>query len=354
VNSHNTLGDYTLGIVGARGYVGKELLALVVNHPNINVSWVSSRQLKGQSAAMLVDELVDITIEDLSPQQVADKQTDIVVLALPNGLAAPFVAALEDSQQTQVIIDLSADYRFDDNWVYSLPELDNLAPTANKPAKISNPGCYATAMQLALAPIKAKLVGRPNCFGVSGYSGAGTTPCANNDPKNLSDNLIGYGLVEHLHEKEVSARLQQGISFSPHVAEFFRGINMTIQVEFSEPQTSNVLLDEFARFYADHPLVMCQQAIPTVKQVVNTPNCLIGGFSVSSDGKRATIVSCLDNLTKGAASQALQNINLALGLASTTSLTITDPTVTGPAVTDPTVTGPAVTGPDLQAQEKTS
>lgn len=314
---------YTLGIVGARGYVGKELLALIVSHPQIDVSWISSRQLKGQSASVLVNSLADIEVEDLSPEQVADKQTDIVVLALPNGLAAPFVAALDSVEQTKVIIDLSADYRWDDSWTYSLPELDIIEPfnantgSPSKAVKISNPGCYATAMQLAIAPLKDRIIGRPNCFGVSGYSGAGTKPSPNNDPENLSNNLIGYGLVEHLHEKEVSARLQHNVSFSPHVAEFFRGINMTIQLEFEAPQDSAELLTLFNDFYASHPLVSAQQAVPTIKQVVNTPNCLIGGFALSSDGLRATVISCLDNLTKGAASQALQNINLALGISST-------------------------------------
>lgn len=317
---------YTLGIVGARGYVGKELLALITTHPQIDVSWISSRQLNGQSAGSLVPALADIQVEDLSPQQVADKNSDIVVLALPNGLAAPYVKALDTAQlapkqKPRVIIDLSADYRFDPVWTYSLPELDTIDPFTTQAIKISNPGCYATAMQLAIAPIKDRIVGRPNCFGVSGYSGAGTKPSPNNDPKNLADNLIGYGLVEHIHEKEVSARLHHQVTFSPHVAEFFRGINMTIQLEFDQPQDATELHQHFSDFYAKHPLVSCQQKVPTIKQVVYTPNCLIGGFTVSSDGKRVTIISVLDNLTKGAATQALQNINLALGLNSTIGLT---------------------------------
>ncbi|NQZ05696.1 MAG: N-acetyl-gamma-glutamyl-phosphate reductase, partial [Algicola sp.] len=304
-------------------YVGKELLTLLANHPNITVAWISSRQLAGQSSHTLATGLDDFQIENLTPEQVGDRQTDIIVLALPNGLAVDFVDALKTNPVTQVIIDLSADYRFDENWTYSLPELDDLVAHTFKPyhpVKISNPGCYATAMQLALAPIKDLLNARPNCFGVSGYSGAGTKPSPNNDPANLKDNLIGYGLIEHLHEKEVSARLQQPVSFSPHVAEFFRGINMTVQVEFEHSQTTEELYQLFENFYADHPVVICQQTIPTVTAVTNTPNCLIGGFSVSEDGKRATIISCLDNLTKGAASQALQNINIALALDPTTSI----------------------------------
>jgi len=319
---------YSLGIIGVRGYVGKELLGLISNHPNIKTDWLSSRQLNGQKANSVFGKTnsdsqsdFDFIIESLSPEQVADKNTDIIVLALPNGLAVPFVEAIEASSKAKIIIDLSADYRFEEPdapnpWIYSVPELDHLAleNAAGKLIKISNPGCYATAMQLALAPVMELLSGPAHCFGVSGYSGAGTKPSPNNDPENLKDNLIGYKLVEHLHEKEVSVRLKNQVSFSPHVAAFFRGINMTIQVDFKSAQSSDSLFHLYNDYYSQHPLVNCQQEVPVIKNVINTAGCLIGGFTVSSDGKRGTIVSCLDNLMKGAASQALQNINIALGL----------------------------------------
>ncbi len=319
---------YSLGIVGIRGYVGKEFLELISNHPNIRIDWLSSRQLCGQKASAVFDDNsvtnqsnLDFIIESLSPLETADKNTDIIVLALPNGLAAPFVEAIEASSKATLIIDLSADYRFEDPdvinpWIYSVPELDHraLQTSSCKLIKISNPGCYATAMQLALAPAMELLSGPAHCFGVSGYSGAGTKPSPNNDPDNLKDNLIGYKLVEHLHEKEVSNRLKKQVSFSPHVAAFFRGINMTVQLDFNTAQSSDALLQLYNHYYSQHPLVNCQQEIPVLKNVVNTAGCLIGGFSVSLDGKRGTIVSCLDNLMKGAASQALQNINIALGL----------------------------------------
>jgi len=227
----------TLGIVGGRGYVGKELLTLVHSHPHLAVDWISSRQLEGQSSTTLLAQLNDFTIENLTPAQVADKDTDIVILALPNGLAQPYVEALEAVNRCLLILDLSADYRFDNSWTYSLPELDKPAAKPGQMTKISNPGCYATAMQLALAPIQSKVLGRANCFGVSGFSGAGTKPSPNNDPDNLKDNLIGYGLIEHMHEKEVCSRLTHPVSFSPHVAAFFRGINMTVQVEFVTEQS---------------------------------------------------------------------------------------------------------------------
>ena len=124
----------------------------------------------------------------------------------------------------------------------------------------------------------------------------------------------------HLHEQEVSVRMHQQISFIPHVAAFFRGINMTVQVEFANAITADELLTLFNDYYKQHEFVSCQSEVPVIKQVIHTPNCLIGGFKVSADGKRATLISCLDNLLKGAASQAVQNINIALKLKVNTGL----------------------------------
>ncbi len=327
----NNIKKYSLGIIGGRGFVGIELQELLHHHPSIELQWVSTRQLEESPHNNI--EAESSKIETITFQQIEERKTDIIVLALPNGLAQFFVKSLEVGNKHKLLIDLSADFRFDKDWIYSLPELDyskimnfsksNFFKTNNalqQPIKISNPGCYATAMQLILAPVKDLLSSRPHCFGVSGYSGAGTKPCPNNDPDNLKNNLIGYSLVEHIHEKEVSFHLQHPVSFSPHVAQFFRGINMTTQIEFYKPQTSINLYNLYNDFYSQHPFVLCQKDIPTIQQVINTPNCVIGGITVSSDGKRAAIVGCLDNLLKGAASQALQNINIALGFLPSTGL----------------------------------
>lgn len=321
---------YTLGIVGVRGYVGRELLGLLANHQDIQISWVSSRQLQGSLLSQLLKSDKDfqfdgvprehyfneVKIENMSANDVAMRKTDIVVLALPNGLATPFVNAIEKSGTSQLVIDLSADYRFDDKWLYSVPELlcgDKLKRYSNNNlVKISNPGCYATAMQIALAPLLGKIEGRAHCFGISGFSGAGTKPSTNNDPDNLKDNVLPYVLLEHLHEKEVSYQLDLPISFSPHVAEFFRGITMTVQVELVKKWQLESINKLFEGFYQKDSGIKVSQSIPNIQQVVNSHDCLVGGFTLSEDGKRLTLVSCLDNLLKGAASQALQNIELAI------------------------------------------
>lgn len=311
-----------VGILGVRGYVGKELVKLIEEHPLLTVGWLSSRQLKGQSVKSLTNSNSQLLIQSSTADEMRLVDTEIVVLALPNGLAQPYVEVLERNAKVELIIDLSADYRFDDNWFYSVPEINNIkqGKTLDKPIKISNPGCYATAMQLAIEPLKDLVEAKPNCFGVSGYSGAGTKPSNNNNPENLKNNIIAYKSIEHLHEKEVSYHLDTQVYFSPHVAEFFRGINMTIQLEFSQPQTHEKLMTRLKDYYAMHPLVTVLENIPTIQQVVNTPFCLVGGIQLSKDGKRATLIAVLDNLLKGAASQAIQNINLALGQKSALGL----------------------------------
>jgi len=325
----------TLGIVGVRGYVGRELIRLLAGHPYIKVQWVSSRQLKGitlneflSDDAYFNKEILEpehyynnLKIETLSEIEVASRNTDIIVLALPNGLAAPFVTEIEKQLNSKMIIDLSADYRFDESWQYSIPELNSIFSSNKKNdsglmktetglKKISNPGCYATAMQIALAPLAKHIKGVANCFGVSGFSGAGKKPSANNNPDNLKDNILPYGLIEHLHEKEVSFHLDMSIHFSPHVAQFFRGISMTVQAELKECWTIDSINDLFVNFYDEQLVVKINKAIPNIQQVTNSNNCHVGGFSLSENGKRLTLVSCLDNLLKGAATQAIQNIEL--------------------------------------------
>lgn len=216
----------TIGIVGARGHTGVELIRLIARHPALELAFVSSRELDGQRVSEHVAEFAgDLRYANLSPDAVAAQCADAVVLALPNGKAGEFVAALDKDaldkgRPETVIVDLSADYRFDEHWYYGLPELTRARYAGQK--RISNPGCYATAMQLAIAPLKADLAAPPTCFGVSGYSGAGTTPSDKNNPEKLRDNLMPYALVDHMHEREVTRQLGVPVEFMPHVANLSR------------------------------------------------------------------------------------------------------------------------------------
>lgn len=300
-----------IGLIGGRGYVGETLLGLLAGHPELEAGWVASRSLAGQAVDSVYPDLnTGLEFEAIEPSQLLDKAVDVIVLALPNGAAADYVDALPADQ---LVLDLSADYRFDPHWCYGLPERNRAAILSAR--RIANPGCYATGAQLALAPLLSSLAAPANVFGVSGYSGAGRTPSPRNDPDRLRDNLLPYSLSGHLHEREISHQLGQPVRFMPHVAAFFRGISLTISATLEAPIEQTELHRRFDAFYADEALVEVTSNMPEVKRVTNTPRVVIGGFTVDErDSEQISLVACLDNLLKGAASQAVQNINLILGL----------------------------------------
>jgi N-acetyl-gamma-glutamyl-phosphate reductase len=301
-----------IGIIGARGHTGAELIALIARHPQLELAFVSSRELTDQRVADHVSAFGGgLRYEALDEEQAARKGADAVVLALPNGKSAPFVKALEAEAPQTIIVDLSADHRFDGGWYYGLPELTRGHYTGER--RIANPGCYATAMQLAIAPVLGLLAGPPQCFGVSGYSGAGTTRSDRNDPQKLRDNLMPYGLVGHVHEREVSARLGVPVEFMPHVAPHFRGITVTVNLWLRERASAESIKARFIERYAGEPLIRIVDDAPWVSHIAGKHGVQIGAFAVAPGGTRAVIVATLDNLLKGAATQAMQNLNIASG-----------------------------------------
>ncbi len=313
-----------VGIVGARGYAGAELIRLVAGHHRLKLQYVASRALAGQRVdAHLPDFHGDLCYSAPEPAELPALGADIVVLALPNGQAATCVAAFDAAGADPIIVDLSADYRFDARWYYGLPELTRKRWHGER--RISNPGCYATAMQLAVAPLKDLLAAPPVCFGVSGYSGAGTTPSDKNDPAKLHDNVIPYALVGHGHEREAAFQLGLPVEFMPHVAPHFRGLMVTANLYLSQPLTRAEVMRRFTDAYAGEPLVKVLDETPWVSRVAGRQYAEIGGFAVAPDGRRVVVVATLDNLLKGAATQAMQNINLALGLDEDTAIPLDIP-----------------------------
>lgn len=302
-------------IIGARGYTGSELLPLLHQHPACTIRAVGSSSAEGDAVREHVAGMDDCNLlfADIRPENLAQFPADLYVLALPNGQAADYVAAVDACRPEAVIIDLSADYRFDTTWVYGQPE--RFAPQIAGARRIANPGCYATGTQLALAPLADRWVGTPAAFGVSGYSGAGKTPSRRNDPEVLRDNLLPYSLIDHLHEREVTRRMQREVRLLPHVASFFRGISLTVALELDRAADAVVLLEEFSRFYDGCPLISVRKEIPEVAEVRGTHRVMIGGFAVSQNSpQRVSLVCVLDNLLKGAATQVVQNMNLAFEL----------------------------------------
>ena len=302
----------TIGIVGARGHTGAELVRLLAAHPGFGLAAVSSRELEGERVADHVPGFDGgLRYASLAPGALPALGLDAWVLALPNDRSGPFVDALAAAGADPVIVDLSADHRFDDSWYYGLPELTRYGYAGQR--RIANPGCYASAMQLAVAPMLGLLDGPVQCFGVSGYSGAGTTLSDRNDVDKLRDTLMPYALVGHLHEREVSRQLDAEVEFMPHVAPHFRGITLTANMHLREPVSAGAVEAAYRARYEDEPLVRVTTDAPWVSRIAGRHGVEIGGFAVSADGHRLVVVATLDNLLKGAATQALQNLNLAFG-----------------------------------------
>jgi N-acetyl-gamma-glutamyl-phosphate reductase/acetylglutamate kinase len=330
-----------VALIGARGYTGQALIDLINAHPFMDLRHVSSRELAGQDLQGYTKRKV--TYENLSPEDVGklekDGKIDCWVMALPNGVCKPYVDAInaaskgKSAQDKSVVVDLSADYRFDNTWTYGLPELTKRSQISQA-KRISNPGCYATAAQLGIAPILDHLGGQPTVFGVSGYSGAGTKPSPKNDVNALRDNLMPYSLTGHIHEREISNQLNSDVAFIPHVASWFRGIHHTINIPLNKTMSSRDIRQIYQDRYAGEKLVKVVGEAPLVRGIMDKHGVEIGGFAVHSSGKRVVVCANIDNLLKGAATQCLrklyrfpttterqeltmrtENMNLALGYA---------------------------------------
>lgn len=309
---------YSLGLVGARGYTGRELLRIIARHPQLKLAFANSREFAGRPVHDIAPEITNMDFTAMTADEVARQNADVIILATPDGAAADYVGAIEKYAPGTIIIDLSADYRFDDDWVYGLPERNRAAILGAK--RIANPGCYATAMQLAIAPVLPYIDATPVVFGVSGYSGAGTKPSPKNDADRLRDNLMPYRLNGHNHEREASRHLGTPVRFMPHVHPAFSGIITTVNIPLDGALKQEDVLALFTAAYQDEPLVTLQVAEPELKDGSGHIGVIIGGISLSDDGKHLAVIAAEDNLLKGAAVQAVQNINLALDIDEMTAI----------------------------------
>lgn len=314
-NSTTTIGTKTVGLVGARGYVGIELLEIIESHPLLDLAYASSRSFDGEPIAKHAKVSFNgKKFEQIDPAQIAENNADIVILALPDAAASPFLAAFDAAGTSpELMLDLSSDHRFDDSWTYGLTEHNRDA--IRSASRISNPGCYATAAQLILRPLLDLLSETPHCFGVSGYSGAGTKRTSRNDHRALKNGILPYKLVNHTHEREISHQLGTPVRFSPHVAPFFRGITMTVQAKLNRPVEPSQIEALYNSAYSGCDLIeVVGEQMPRVQDIVSRDGAVIGGFSINPNQPDEVVIVCtIDNLRKGAASQAIQNINLAMG-----------------------------------------
>ena len=298
----------TAAIVGASGYSGQETLDRVLRHPELEVVALGSDSLAGEAASAL-----DLRLNGSLPAFVPNAEAlaagaDVVFLCVSNERAA----AIEPPAGA-IVVDLSGAHRFDKTWSYAIPEL--YPPTGNL---IANPGCYATAALLALAPIAGAI--DPTSVivdGKSGISGAGRELKASSHAGFVLENVSPYRVGTHQHAPELAQALGFPVCFVPHLLPVRRGLLATC---YAQPLAGDLrtLLEDA---YADSAVVrvLPEGANPELAHVQNTDGAEIALFDDASTG-RGIVICAIDNLGKGAAGQAVQNANLALGLDETLGL----------------------------------
>jgi N-acetyl-gamma-glutamyl-phosphate reductase len=308
----------TAAILGTAGYTGQETLDRVLAHPGLELVALGSDSLTGKPASALDPRLNGSLKPFVSNAEAAGCGADVLFLCLENTQAAAFEARADT-----VVVDLSGVHRLADPaqaeawygltpgaWSYGLPEL--------YPAEgslIANPGCYATAALLALGPL-AGAIDSAFVDGKSGVSGAGKTLKASSHAGFVLENVSPYAVGSHRHAPEIAQQLGQPVAFAPHLLPVRRGLIATCFVQ-TDADARTLLVEA----YASSPVVrvLPEGVAPELARVQNTDSAEIGVFVDGATG--ATIVICaLDNLGKGAAGQAVQNANLALGLAETAGL----------------------------------
>jgi N-acetyl-gamma-glutamyl-phosphate reductase len=325
-----------VAVAGATGYTGQELLRLLSRHPGVAVTAaMSSGQAGGASRRLpALARLWNGTIEPLSADTLAT-DADIVFLALPDSAAAELGPALVDAGVR--VIDLSGAFRLRDaaaraRWypethrlpdgvAYGLTERERGAVARAR--LVANPGCYPTATLLALAPLAhaGLLVAGADIVvdAKSGVSGAGKTPSERTHFSEIHGSLAAYGVFNHRHGAEIEQGLGREVTFTPHLVPIDRGILSTIYVRVAPGTTEEALADVYERAYHGATFVrLAGSSLPEIKHVAHTNFCDIG-WRVDPSG-RVILVSVIDNLLKGASGQAVQNMNVMLGLDERTAL----------------------------------
>lgn len=319
------------GIVGGAGYAGGELLRLLLLHPNVELAFVQSRSQTGKPVSSSHPDLLGET--ELVFSADADAPVDVLFLCAGHGEAANFLAENEVPAETR-IIDLSQDFRWNEgtstatvdaggrSFVYGLPELQR--ERIIEAQHIANPGCFATGIQLALLPLARQnlLTSEVHVSGITGSTGAGQSLSATSHFSWRTENVSTYKVMEHQHLREIKRSLlslqpenQPAIHFIPYRGPFARGIFITayLQSELSLEEAQ----DLYKGFYNGHPFTVVSDQNPDLKQVVNTNKCVL---HLQKHGNMLVVTSLIDNLLKGAAGQAVQNMNLVFGLEETTGL----------------------------------
>ncbi len=311
----------TVGIIGGAGYTAGELLRLLLNHPQVKIAWVHSTSNAGRPVPEVHEGLIgdtDLTFASEAPLD----EVDAVFLCAGHGFSKKFWEEHERPAGLRVI-DLAQDFRDESaGYVYGLPEWQR--ERIEGATLVANPGCFATALQLALLPLAkaGALTGEVYATGVTGSTGAGVKPGATTHFSWRNDNLSVYKAFEHQHLAEVCRTLRAvgatdgfRLNFVPVRGDFPRGIFMMCTV--TTPLSAEEATQIFTEAYADARFTHVSARPVDLKQAVNTNKCVV---SVEKHGDKLLVISAIDNLLKGASGQALQNFNLMFGLSEDTGL----------------------------------
>ena len=337
-----------VGIIGATGYTGVELLRLLLRHPEVEITALTSQKYAGLPIDQVFPSVMkhlDLQCEELNLDQVS-KKTDFIFTAVPHKTAMETVPLFV--QKGKRVVDLSADFRFKDpalyeKWyqkhscpqflpeaVYGLPELHR--ETIRKARIVGNPGCYPTGALLGLIPLVAKGMISYDTVVVdskSGVSGAGRDVVLGSLFCEVNEGVKAYNIYKHRHLPEIEGTLSQlaretiAVSFVPHLIPMDRGILTTLYVNFKQSVKADDVVNIFEAYYRKEPFVrLCPKGkVPNTRDVRGSNYCDIG-MVVDEPGGRGVIVTAIDNLVKGASGQAVQNMNVMLGFPETMGLEV--------------------------------
>lgn len=317
-----------IGIIGAAGYTGGELLRILVHHPHAHVAFAHSKSQGGKPIAHTHTDLLgdtDLTFTDGDLNTLV-KGVTVVFLCSGHGESRKLLAEL--GEISAKIIDLSTDFRDQSNgFVYGLPELQR--EQIRTAAKIANPGCFATSIELALLPLASsqRLTDDVHISAVTGSTGAGQALSATTHFTWRNNNLSIYKAFTHQHLTEIGMSIRslqndfgKSINFIPYRGDFTRGIMANVYTKFDG--TLQEAQDLYQNYYAKHPFTHLSNQDVDLKQVVNTNKCLL---QLQKHGDNLLITSIIDNLTKGASGQAVQNMNLLFDLPEDAGLRLKAP-----------------------------
>ena len=301
-----------VGVIGAGGYTGGELLRLLAFHPKVVIAFAQSNSQSGKSVASVHDDLFQL--KDLYFLSNPPLLADVIFLCMGHGKSSIFMKENVIPNGVKCI-DLGNDFRLDSSFIYGLPELNH--EHIRTAERIANPGCFASAIQLALLPFAENhlLNNSIHIHAITGSTGAGQALSDTTHFSWRSSNISVYKAFDHQHIPEIVRSLKQlqpdfnqDLHFIPMRGDFTRGILASIYFESDVSQAD--LDDLFSAYYKNQPFTKVTDLNPHLKMVVNTNNCVV---QVKKQGKCVHIISVLDNLLKGASGQAVQNMNLMFG-----------------------------------------